>query len=1090
MSDQSTRALSPSQVHRVEVWPKPGQPDPVGEAVRAEARQTFPSLTQVRSARVYLIEAELSGDLLRHIAEELLADPVNQEAVIGTRPGAGEGSLHPHPGLSLREGEEMKPGALPGGATVEVHYQPGVMDPVAQSTEAAIAEMMAGTSGGGGGGRSGESVSVRTGFRYDFFGAGLDGQALGRFAEKALANPVIQDIHLQPLTPGQFPHTKEYQAHLTHVAIRDLDDDGLAKLSRQGHLFLSLEEMRAVRDYFRASGREPTDIELETLAQTWSEHCVHKTLKSTIQYRQPQDQAGAGHTPGPGDWAGRPGHTLNEDGSITIDNLLKSTIAAATFRLMENDSFRDWCISVFKDNAGIVKFDDEDGVCIKVETHNHPSAIEPYGGAATGIGGCIRDVLGTGLAARPIANTDVFCVAMPDSGEPPKGVIHPKRILRQVVAGIRDYGNRKGIPTVNGAVWFDENYLGNPLVFAGCVGLIPLDKCFGKAEPGDRIIALGGATGRDGIHGATFSSAELTDSHADEFAHAVQIGNAITQKKVLDVILQARDPRKLDSENSQTTQGEDHAAGRPLFTAITDCGAGGFSSAVGEMGKDIGAKVTLETAPLKYAGLSYTEIWISEAQERMILAVPPGNVEKLRELCAAEDVAMCDLGQFGWQADGSAMSSPSNGSGAGDPMLVLTYRGLEVGQLSMHFLHEGLPSPTRQAQWTRKSPPVSPPLSPGRTPRRAAKDMGEALYALLGHPNIASKHWIIRQYDHEVQGGSVIKPLTGPGQDGPSDGAVLRPKLNSARGIALASGMAPNLSEIATTRGLASDGDSYWMALAAIDEAVRNLICLGADPRQIAILDNFCWPSCQDAEILGSLVRASEGCYDGALTYGVPFVSGKDSLNNQFTTEDGQVIAIPATLLITGLGIVPDVTKARSMDAKAAGNLLLLVGQTSSRMGGSHYVMTLDGPQIDRRIPRVDLSSAPRAGAAVAALIERGLLASAHDCADGGLLVAAVEMAFAGRLGLELALDQVPASSTLTETALAFSETPGRYLVEVEPAHLDAAVRLLRQAHVPFAQVGRFSDSGQVKVRSQRLGQLVDESIEALRQAWLKPLDW
>ncbi len=733
--------------------------------------------------------------------------------------------------------------------------------------------------------------------------------------------------------------------------------------------------------------------------------------------------------------------------------------------------------------------------------------------------------MGTGLAAKPIANTDVFCVAFPSSplsprervaeplearpgegeisihvkktpslqltrphpclrhgefstlsegegvdqpNEIPKGIIHPKRILQQVVAGVRDYGNRMGIPTVNGAVYFHPDYLGNPLVYCGCVGLIPLDKCFGQTQPGDHIIALGGATGRDGIHGATFSSAELTDTHADEFSHAVQIGNAITQKKTLDVILLARDPRN-----------DDGTLGKPLFNAITDCGAGGFSSAVGEMGKDLGATVYLDRAPLKYQGLSYTEIWISEAQERMVLAVPPHNLEKLRALCAAEDVDFCDLGEFGCADE------------KGDPVLTLNYQGTQVGRLSMHFLHEGIPTPTREAAWSPTITSANIPVA-SHPANHPSTDIGSTLLTLLAHPNIASKHWIIRQYDHEVQGGSVIKPLVGPQQNGPSDASVLRPKLTTHRGIALACGLAPSLGE--KTAG----GDSYWATLAAIDECVRNLVCVGAEPSVtkgggIAILDNFCWPKCDpgsDPRNLGSLVRAAEACYDGALAYRTPFVSGKDSLSNQFTTEDGRIIAIPPTLLVTGLGMVPDVRKCRSMDAKAAGNLLIIVGKTSSNMGGSHYLQLTGDASLDQRIPQVDLRVGPATAQTVADLIHQGLVQSAHDCSEGGLLVAAAEMAFAGGVGLDIDLDGLPVERELDDLTACFAETPSRYLLEVRPADWDLLAKTLRQADMTFGQVGRFATHDELTVRCRQHGRLAQVKLSDLRQAWLGTLDF
>jgi len=1045
---------------RIEVWPAPGESDPRGEALRRDASAAMARIDTVHVGRVYLIQSPLDDATLRQVAGELLADPVNQRFVIGTS----------EPGDHQR--------------AIEVHPKPGVMDPVALSTADAMAEMLPAVDR--------DAIAVRTGDTYRFDVA--DGatppstEALRRFAERHLANPVIEAIHDAPHWPSAFHEGEAYELEVKRASIRELDDDGLQRLSREGHLFLSLEEMRAIRDYYRAAEREPTDIELETLAQTWSEHCVHKTLTATIHYKQPRRDTA--HDGGDGDddplsiFRGKPGHTVHDDGSVTIENLLKSTIGAATRRLMEQPAYRDWCVSVFEDNAGIIKLDDTQGVCIKVETHNHPSAIEPYGGAATGIGGCIRDILGTGQAAKPIANTDVFCVAHPDhwrerderaddhdSRQPlPAGVLHPARILKQVVAGVRDYGNRMGIPTVNGSVHFHDAFIGNPLVFAGCVGTIPLERAFGKPARGDRIIALGGRTGRDGIHGATFSSAELTDSHAEEFSHAVQIGNPITEKKLVDVILRARD----------------HEDG-PLFHAITDCGAGGFSSAIGEMGEALGADVALERAPLKYAGLSYTEIWISEAQERMVLAVPEDKLAALEAICAAEDLELCDLGRFG-----------HDDPATGEPTLVLHYDGTEVGRLEMPFLHKGLPTPTRSATWQLPDQ-AKQATRPATHAKRDTLDLAEALGTLLAHPNIASKHWIVRQYDHEVQGASVVKPLVGPHQDGPSDGAVLRATLGEDRGVVLAGGMAPSLSEEAATQGASVDGDSYFAALAAIDEAIRNSVCVGAQAGRIALLDNFCWPGCDDPAQLGALVRAAEACYDGALAYSAPFVSGKDSLNNQFTADDGTVTRIPQTLLITATGLIDDVRQARTMHAKATGDRLVIVGETSAAMGGSHYAMmqgrnvgsaVAEDNGLDLSIPHVNLKQAPKNATAVAALIQLRLVQAAHDCADGGLLVAAAEMAFTGRLGLRLDLDALPGDGNLDTTARCFAETPGRYLIEVADDDWPRVRDMLDQHEVAHASIGVFDDSDRLVASTGSQGQVLDVSIAKLRQDWQRPLDW
>ncbi|MBY0309474.1 MAG: phosphoribosylformylglycinamidine synthase subunit PurS, partial [Phycisphaerales bacterium] len=584
--------------------PKAGLPDVIGAAVvRDAAAIGVPAkVGGVRAAHVYLIQAQppLTTDEESRIAEQLLADPVTEDVRIGAAPAAPDARL------------------------VEVHPLPGVMDPVAQSVQLAIADLL------------GRRVEVASGWRFEI--TGVSEQQSADLAARLLANPVIQRATTEPYLPQHFPVGKAHDQRVCHITLTTLSDEALVKLSREAHLFLSLDEMKAVRDYYKAQGREPRDIELETLAQTWSEHCVHKTLKSSVEYRKgkgAEKQAGRGEDPIR--WDGRPGVTVAADGTVKINNLLKSTVAAATHELIAGGV--DWALSVFKDNSGVVAFDETYGVCIKVETHNRPSAIEPYGGAATGVGGCIRDVIGTGLGAKPIANTDVFCVAEPTLGQVgnpphalPPGCIEPRRVLTQVVAGVRDYGNRMGIPTVSGGVYFDNRYVGNPLVFCGCIGLIPRKFVKGAAKAGDKIVAIGGRTGRDGIHGATFSSAELEQNAADEFSHAVQIGNAVTEKQVLDAVLAARDAQ---------------GGGGPLYNGMTDCGAGGFSSAIGEMGASLGAHVHLERAPLKYAGLSYAEIWISEAQERMVLAVPEKNVAAVEAICRREGVDCAVLGTFG-----------------------------------------------------------------------------------------------------------------------------------------------------------------------------------------------------------------------------------------------------------------------------------------------------------------------------------------------------------------------------------------------------------------------------------------------------------
>ncbi|MCK4340612.1 MAG: hypothetical protein KAY37_02665, partial [Phycisphaerae bacterium] len=908
-------------VYRVEI--KPRQPATGGAAdqhLLALLREAgLPEATGVCSSRLYFLEGSLTRTDAERIAQKLLVDPVTESATVLGASAA-------------------PPDVTVGRIAFEVHPRPGVMDPVAESTRVELAT-------------AGEPVQiVRTGRRYVLSGP-LNERVVLDAAGRVLANDCIEEV--VPGTAGVRPSPRPpaFDFQLRSVPLRDLDDTSLEKLSRATHLFLSCDEMRAIQKYFRTQGREPTDLELETLAQTWSEHCVHKTLKSAIVYR-------GAPLPTAGGKLGResPG---NQDETRCYDNLLKETIVRVTDELIAARRGPE-CLSIFKDNAGVIAFDDEFGVAFKVETHNHPSAIEPYGGAATGIGGVIRDVIGCGLGAKPIANTDVFCVAPADwpHDRLPKGVLHPWRILRGIVRGVADYGNRMGIPTVNGALYFDPRYLGNPLVYCGCAGLIPRELVEKEARPGDLIAVIGGRTGRDGIHGATFSSAELTDTHADEFSHAVQIGNAITEKRFLDALLRARDEQ-----------------GGCLYTALTDCGAGGLSSAVGEMGEHVGAVVDLEKVPLKYAGLRYDEIWISEAQERMVLAVPPENLERLLQIMAEEEVEATVIGVFGHEESSSA--GPEKSTQAA-PRLVLRFKQQIVGDLDLHFLHHGLPRIERVAEWwptnetqtghegtpAKQAPKADAAMSAvlsdpdtmtGGTAVSAVlsdPDTMDRLLRELTRPNAASKEWVIRQYDHEVQGGSVVKPLLGPGR-GPGDAAVLRPRLDSQRGLAIGCGLAPHLADV----------DPYWMAAASIDEAIRNVVSVGGDPGQTALLDNFCWGRTDDPRQLGALVRACQACYDVAKANGVPFISGKDSLNNEFALDEADVeplletlrrraegkgadaerlrailptlearvreqqrLAIPATLLISAISIVDDISRCVTSDLKRPGHRVLLVG--------------------------------------------------------------------------------------------------------------------------------------------------------------------
>ena len=902
--------------------------------------------TKSRTAAGWLIEGEISRADVERLATALLTDPVTESFTLAEVPD-GQLLAGPHD--------------LP--TVLHVLPRAGVTDPAAQSAQEAMALLGL------------RPTAVRSVRKYWL--PALEKADAERLAWKLLASEAIHDVVIGPLPLKTLAGGRPWTFAQHAVRLEGLDDQSLVQLSREKCLALTPRELHAVRDHFRMVGRDPFEIELETIAQTWSEHCCHKTLGSPVDHVGPA-------------------------GSCRYDNLLKETVFAATQKIRESLGAKDWCVSVFRDNSGVVRFDGDHDICVKVETHNHPSAIEPYGGAATGLGGVIRDVLGTGLGAKPIANLDVFCVGPPDTpaADLPPGVIHPRRLLSGVVAGVRDYGNRMGIPTIAGAVAFDPGYTCNPLVFCGTVGIMPRHSADAAVRPGDLVVVAGGRTGRDGIHGATFSSVELSSASESQSGGSVQIGHAIHEKTLTDFVLEAARQR--------------------LFHAITDCGAGGLSSAVGEMGAQLGATVDLEAVPLKYDGLSATEVWISEAQERMVLAVAPADWEKLAKVAADEGVEASAIGTF-----------------TGTGKLVLRWEGRTAGELDCHFLHEGRP---KQRLKSRHVPPAVQPTAWTTGNVAVEKDLAAAVVAVLGLHDVASKEWIIRQYDHEVQGCSVVKPLLGPGA-GPADGTVIRGVLGRDRGIVIGVGLRNRLGWL----------DPYQMAAGAIVEAMANAIAAGADPARIALLDNFCWGDTRREDSLGTLVEACRGCHDMAVAFAAPFVSGKDSLNNVFAWTDPSgrqhEISIPPTLLATALGQVEDVRRTVTPDLKQSGNRLAIVGLSRDDLAGSQLALT--GRVQGGRVPAVDVAACRNVFAAVAAAQRAGLLAACHDCSDGGLAAGVAEMAIGGCLGARIELALVPSelrdanSAPEGDLAIAFCETPGRFLCEVPTAQTDRFAALL-----------------------------------------------
>ncbi|MDR0705456.1 MAG: phosphoribosylformylglycinamidine synthase subunit PurL [Planctomycetaceae bacterium] len=994
----------------IDIFPAPSQPDVHGQAVVLDAvdlglSDKNTNIT-VKTAYGYLIQAGLDETIVKMLAEKLLADQIVERfqlSVVGSENNNQQ---------SVDNNQQKIIYVLP---------KPGVTDSVAENTRKIIADFGIATE------------AVRTFKKYWI--SGVDDTELKLLAVKLLANDAVEQTVFGNLSFDKLDVGSSYEFKLTTIPIREMSDTELQHLSKKRQLYLSLTEMQTIKSAFTKLNRDPTDIELETLAQTWSEHCSHKTLAGRIHYVRE-----------------------NADGTLferQFQNMLKETIFAATQQLCETKpEIAQRCVSVFSDNAGVITFDGEYNICFKVETHNHPSALEPYGGANTGLGGVIRDPMGTGMGAKPVASTDVFCFAPPNisADELPSGVLHPRRIMKGVVSGIRDYGNRMGIPTVNGAVYFDKRYLGNPLVFCGNVGILPKDKSFKEPKPNDLIVTIGGRTGRDGIHGATFSSAELTSESETISGGAVQIGNAITEKMVLDVMLQARD--------------------RGLYNAVTDCGAGGFSSAVGEMGERIGAEVELSNAPLKYEGLSYTEIWISEAQERMIFSVPPEKWNEFQKLCNDEDVEATVLGMF----------KPTG-------RLILNYHGHCVADLDMNLLHNGRPPVVREARYKRcavcRDLTPEPAISDNDNQtiindsnndsnnnnnncirnciNSGTNNFADDLKQILSSFNVASKHWIIRQYDHEVQGGSVIKPLIGVANDAPSDAAVVRPRLDSRRGLVLSCGMNP----------LYGDLDPYRMAASGIDEALRNAVAVGADPKTIVLLDNFCWGNTDCPETLGSLVEAALACYEISLGFETPFISGKDSLNNEFRPINAEPIAIPPTLLISAMGQIDDVTNCVTMDIKQPGNILYQIGETKNELGGSHFALIRN--LRNGEIPSLDIPKAKKLYETLHQAIHRGIVRSVHDLSEGGLAVAVAEMCFAGGFGAEL-------TGTFDIITL-FSESNSRFVVEIEPIHIPSFESFF--AGFPLRKLGKV-----VTEKILRFGDTFSVNIDELKTVWQQPLDW
>ncbi|KAB1442723.1 phosphoribosylformylglycinamidine synthase subunit PurS [Pseudodesulfovibrio senegalensis] len=993
---------------RVEVGLKSHVRDVVGESFARKIRSELGvAVDSVRIVRVYTLEGLDAAQVDMALERAALHDPVLHEV-------------------------SLEPLARDFDWALEVGFRPGVTDNEGRTARETLGVVL--------GLESTESVRVYTSAQY-LLNGDLDRETVDHIGRDLLANELIQRYELRSAdewaeAPG-FPAraaqvTGKASDEVAVIPLSTMSDEEMMAFSRANTLALSLTELHRIRDYYADPAvkseraglglpADPTDAELEVLAQTWSEHCKHKIFSSKISYEN--KELGT---------------------SSTVDSLYKTYIQGSTKTIRERNEksgeYGDYCLSVFKDNAGVIRFSDTVNVCVKMETHNSPSALDPYGGALTGIVGVNRDPMGTGMGANLLCNTDVFCFASPFyEGELPPRLLHPRRVFEGVREGVEHGGNKSGIPTVNGSIVFDKRYLGKPLVYCGTVGTMPVTVAGKpshekKALPGDVIVMSGGRIGKDGIHGATFSSEEL---HEGSPATAVQIGDPITQRKMYDFLMRARD--------------------RGLYHAITDNGAGGLSSSVGEMAEDSGGfDMDLAKAPLKYDGLRPWEILISEAQERMTMAVPPEKLDEFMALSREMDVESTALGTF-------------DDSGR----YLVRYNDTMVTCLDMEFLHGGVPQMELEAVWER--PEVK------ETPVPAVDDHGSLLRDMLGRLNICSKEYVVRQYDHEVQGRSVVKPMTGAQNDGPSDAGVLRPDLASERGLVVSHGICPRYSDL----------DTYWMMANAIDEGVRNAVAVGADLRFMAGVDNFCWCDPVQSEStpdgrykLAQLVRANQALAHYCLGFGVPCVSGKDSMKNDYK-GGGEKISIPPTVLFSVIGVVPDVNKCTTSDFKRAGDRVYVLGMTHDELGCSELADQLGFTSAD--VPQVDLLSARDRYEAVFEALQRGLITACHDISDGGFACAVAEMCIGGRLGAQVDIENMPCCGELDDTAMLYSESASRFVVTVPEAEVPAFEALF--AGQALGCVGTVTEEPVLAIGRGNVS-LIREDVDGLTRAFKATLDW
>ncbi len=947
----------------------------------------------------YTVDKSFSQNQLEQIAEKI-SNPVTQEYIFRTK----KSKVKPKKKFAY---------------VIEIGFLPGVTDNVSHTVKEIIEDGLKVKFG------NGEGVYTS---QITFIAGGISKKDAEKIA-LSMHNPLIQRAHIKSykefIEDGGMdiivPKVNLDEKPKVSIVDLDVSDEELIRIgksgiqnedgTRRGPLALDLIYMKTIQKYFKDLGRKPTDIELESLAQTWSEHCKHTIFANPIDEIK--------------------------------DGLYKTYIKMATEVIRKKKGKKDFCVSVFTDNSGAIAFDDQYLVTHKVETHNSPSALDPFGGAITGIVGVNRDTIGFGLGAKPIANFYGFCLADPMRDIPlykdaklTHKMLSSRRIMDGVIDGVNAGGNQSGIPTPQGFVYFDERYRGKPLVFAGTLGLIPR-KIKGKlshikkALPGDLIIMIGGRVGKDGIHGATFSS-EAIDSGSP--AAAVQIGDPITQKKLSDAIVkEARDLL--------------------LYNSITDDGAGGLSCSVAEMAKESnGCVVDLEKVPLKYEGLDPWETWISESQERMTLAVPRKNLKKFEDLMKRRGVESTVIGEF-----------------TNSKRCIVKYNKKIIVDIDLKFLHDGLPKRKLKAKEIKvinQKPVLQLP-----------KNLTKTLTEMLSQMNNSSFEFISQQYDHIVQGSAVLGPLQGRGRVN-ADASVTRPVLSSNKGVVLSQALYPSYSEI----------DPYKMGAACIDTAIRNIVATGADPEKTALLDNFCWCSSNDPERLGQLKHTAKACYDFAVAYETPFISGKDSMFNDFNgfdqNGDPVKISVPPTLLISSIGVIDDITKTVSIDAKMEGDLVYILGETTDELAGSEYfaMLSVKGSTV----PAVNAKDNKKLYEAFYKAVQKNLIASSVSIGRGGLGIAIAKKSIGGMLGLDISLQKLPGNATRDDLAL-FSESQGRILVTIAPQNKKTFEIAMKRND--FKQIGTVTGKQIIRIEGSKNKEIINIELVDAAKAYRKTFE-